>query len=32
MQLVEALNELCEVDCYLDSEWDGLYSMYFEEW
>ena len=32
VQLVEALNELCEVDCYLDSEWDGLYSMYFEEW
>ena len=30
--LLEALGELCEVDWYLDSEWDGLYSMYFEEW
>ena len=30
--LMQALNEICEVECYLDSEWDGLYSMYFEEW
>ncbi|MBE5793232.1 MAG: hypothetical protein E7323_00925 [Clostridiales bacterium] len=30
--LMDALSEICEVDCYLDSEWDGLYSMYFEEW
>ncbi|MBE5800719.1 MAG: hypothetical protein E7319_00330 [Clostridiales bacterium] len=31
-QLMTALGEICEVDCYLDSEWDGVFSMYFEEW
>jgi hypothetical protein len=30
--LMDALNEICETECYLDSEWDGVYSMYFEEW
>lgn len=30
--LLDALNEIVETECYLDSEWDGLYSMYFEEW
>lgn len=30
--LLDGINELVEVDWYLDSEWDGVYSMYFEEW
>ena len=30
--LLDALGEIVEVDYYLDSEWDGVYSMYFEEW
>ena len=29
---LDALNEIIEVDWYLDSEWDGIYSLYFEEW
>ena len=29
---LDALNEIVEVDWYLDSEWDGIYSLYFEEW
>ncbi len=30
--LLDALGELVEVDYYLDSEWDGVFSMYFEKW
>ncbi len=30
--LLDMLGEICEVDYYLDSEWSGVYSMYFEEW
>jgi len=30
--LLDGLNEIVEVDWYLDSEWDGVYSLYFEEW
>lgn len=31
-QLLDGLSEIVEVDWYLDSEWDGVYSLYFEEW
>lgn len=30
--LLDVLNETAQVDYYLDSEWDGVFSMYFEEW
>lgn len=30
--LLDGLAEICEVDYYLDSEWNGVYSLYFEEW
>ena len=30
--LLDALSETAPVDYYLDSEWGGVYSMYFEEW
>lgn len=30
--IIDGLNEIVEVDWYLDSEWDGIYSLYFEEW
>lgn len=30
--LLDALSETAPVDYYLDSEWGGVYSMYFEQW
>ncbi|MBO5501605.1 MAG: hypothetical protein J6A48_06230 [Clostridia bacterium] len=30
--LMDVLNETTQVECYLETEWDGVYVMFFEEW